>query len=120
MARDCIFYSESHDMGATIPFCVFEYSSRWICCEYYDHRDSTQERCPHYISKKDGLEALRRQTESRMTRRDKLRMKLTDDQLWDFICEAIYDCCECPMLEICKNVESREEFKDWLDKEVEE
>lgn len=60
MARDCIFYNEGNDMGATIPFCDFEDSSDWNCCKYYDHRDSTQELCPHYISRKDGLEILRK------------------------------------------------------------
>lgn len=60
MASDCIFYSEDHDMGATIPFCNFEDSSKWNCCGYYEFRGSTQELCPHYISKKDGLESLRK------------------------------------------------------------
>lgn len=36
MARDCIFYSESNDMGATIPFCDFEGSENyrlwWAAC----------------------------------------------------------------------------------------
>ena len=60
MARDCIFYSEDKDMGVTIPFCDFENSSDWNCCKYYEPRKgSTQELCPHYISKKDGLEILR-------------------------------------------------------------
>ena len=61
MARDCIFYSESSDMGATIPFCNFKNTSDWIYCKHYDpRRGSTQELCPHYISRKDGLEILRR------------------------------------------------------------
>ena len=60
MSRNCIFYSEDSDMGATIPFCNFENSSDWTCCKYYDGRDSTQELCPHYISRKDGLEILRK------------------------------------------------------------
>lgn len=60
MARDCIFYSESNDMGATIPFCNFEDSSDWNCCEYFGLRVSTQEFCPHYIPRKDGLETLRK------------------------------------------------------------
>lgn len=60
MARDCIFYSEENDMGATIPFCNFENSSDWNCCKYFDLRDSTQELCPHYISRREGLEILRK------------------------------------------------------------
>ena len=55
-----------------------------------------------------------------MTRREKLQASITDDTLWDYICAMQLNCGECPMLEICKNVESREEFKDWLDEEVEE
>ena len=57
-----------------------------------------------------------------MTRRDKLRTTLTDDQLWDYICMHIDECCECPLLEICQNelFERKEQFEAWLDEEVEE
>lgn len=117
MARDCIFYSESNDMGATIPFCNFEDSSDWNCCKYYDHRDSTQEHCPHYISRTDGLEMLRR-TKSKMTRREKLQASITDDQLWNYICE-VHQCSNCPIVKICTKVKREAEFKAWLDEEVE-
>ena len=40
---------------------TFEDSSDWNCCKYYDPRKGlAQELCPHYISRKDGLEILRR------------------------------------------------------------
>lgn len=55
-----------------------------------------------------------------MTRREKLRATLTDDQLWDHICAENVNCRKCPILEICKKVAYREEFKSWLDEEVEE
>lgn len=54
-----------------------------------------------------------------MTRREKLQASITDDQLWDLICMATTTTCmECPLFTICKTVEREEEFKAWLDEEV--
>lgn len=53
-----------------------------------------------------------------MTRREKLQASMTDDQLWDHICTMHAFCRDCPILEMCKKVESSEEFKAWLDEEV--
>lgn len=56
-----------------------------------------------------------------MNRREKLQASITDDQLWDLICAATTTTCmECPMFKICKTGESEEQFKAWLDEEVEE
>lgn len=54
-----------------------------------------------------------------MTRREKLQASITDDTLWDYICTMQLECSHCPVFEMCKKVESREEFKAWLDEEVE-
>lgn len=56
-----------------------------------------------------------------MTRREKLLSALTDDQLLNAICTANRDCKTCPIfiIDICHKVDSKEEFKAWLDKEVE-
>ena len=55
-----------------------------------------------------------------MTRREKLQASITDDTLWDYICTMQLDCSACPIFEMCKKVESKEEFKAWLDEEAEE
>lgn len=55
-----------------------------------------------------------------MTRREKLQASMTDDDLWSYICPKYSDCRYCPVFEIREKVESREEFKAWLDEEVEE
>lgn len=56
-----------------------------------------------------------------MTRREKLRMRLTDDQLWDFICNRALDCSVCPIIEICRlEPLTEEKFKAWLDEEAED
>lgn len=57
-----------------------------------------------------------------MTRREKLLSTLTDNQLWNAICEAHLRCKTCPFLEIdiCNTVINGEKIKAWLDEEVEE
>ena len=139
MARDCIFYSEDNDMGATIPFCDFEDSSDWNCCKYYDHRGSTQELCPHYISMEYVRETLRKSfTEEagahrRITRREKWLKKLqTDRYIEAMICDASRnikdDCPDCPIKKMCKSMyydandynKYMAAVSKWLDEEAED
>lgn len=139
MSSDCIFFIEDHDMGATIPFCVFERSSKWNCCEYYDHRDSAQELCPHYISSEDARERLRKSfieeagVHRRMTRREKWMSKvISDDTIEDVICQSFVKpfideaCPGCPLGSLCRSYvngertyeQYMEAVSKWLDEEV--
>ena len=134
MASDCIFYVEDHDMGATIPFCVFDRSNIWNCCRYYELRGSTQELCPHYISKEDVRETLRKSfTEEagdhrRMTNLEKLVSTLTLDELHHAFCKRNFDpnlgCLNCPLYSPsrpCRRMgKVCDTFSEWLDEEAEE
>ena len=54
--KDCYFYNEEHDMGATIPFCGYQSYASWVCpckdCKHYLSKDTVHDLVMDYIKNK--------------------------------------------------------------------
>lgn len=55
--EDCYFYREDHDMGATIPYCVYNFEGWGIC--------PCSKECKHYISGQDAFSIVKEYVDKR-------------------------------------------------------